>query len=118
MMLSVSMDASSDISALERRGIDLTRVLAWTGTETAKPSLNGALAARGIEAMFGTLGSPASSWDGRFARDGRDRYAEFAKTGLQLIATDRPTDAARDLDDNDGVAGVGSKRCLTSPSSR
>ena len=62
--------------------------------------------------MFGTLGSPASSWDGRFARDGRERYAEFAKTGLQLIATDRAAEAFRDLDVNDGVAGIGSKRCL------
>ncbi|MBK9242224.1 MAG: glycerophosphodiester phosphodiesterase family protein [Acidobacteria bacterium] len=111
MMLSVSMDEPRDISALERRGIDLTRVLAWTGTEAPNPSLNGALAARGIEAMFGTLGSPTSSWDGRFARDRRDRYAEFAKTGLQLIATDRPTEAARDLDANDGVSGIGAMRC-------
>ena len=111
MMLSVSMDAPGDINTLERRGINLTRVLAWTGTETTDPSLNRALAARGIEAMFGTLGSRASSWDGRFARDRRDRYAEFAKTGLQLIATDRPADAARDLDANDGVEGIGAKRC-------
>lgn len=113
MMLSVSMDEPRDINALERRGIDLTRVLAWTGTETANPSLNRALAARGIEAMFGTLGSPASSWDGRFARNGQDRYGEFAKMGLQLIATDRPTEAARDLDANDGVPGIGAMACLT-----
>lgn len=111
MMLSVSMDDPRDITTLERRGIDLTRVLAWTGTEKPNPSLNRALAARGIEAMFGTLGSPASSWDGRFARDRRERYAEFAKTGLQLIATDRTTEAARDLDANDGVSGNGAMRC-------
>jgi glycerophosphoryl diester phosphodiesterase len=37
MMLSVSMDEARDINALERRGIDLTRVLAWTGTETPRP---------------------------------------------------------------------------------
>ena len=61
-------------------------------------------------------GSPASSWDGRFAREGRDRYAEFAKTGLQLIATDRPAETARDLDANDGVPGVGAMRCLTAGS--
>jgi hypothetical protein len=34
-----------------------------------------------------------------------------AKPGLRLIATDRPTDAARDLDANDGVSGVGAIRC-------
>ncbi len=118
MMLSVSMDEPRDINLLERRGIDLTRVLAWTGTETLNPSLNRALAARGIEAIFGTLGSPTSSWDGRFARDGRERYGEFAKTGLQLIATDRPAEAARDLDANDGVSGIGAMRCLATPPAR
>lgn len=111
MMLSISMDDPGDISVLERRGIDLTRVLAWTGIETASPTLNRALAARGIEAMFGTLGPAGTSWDGRFVREGRDRYAEFAKTGLQLIATDRPTEAARDLDANDGVPGIGASGC-------
>lgn len=113
MMLSVSVDEVRDIASLERRGVNLSRVLAWTGTEAANKTLNRALAARGIEAMFGTLGSPASSWDGRFARDGRDRYAEFAKTGLQVIATDRPAEAARDLDANDGVPGIGATACLT-----
>jgi hypothetical protein len=35
-----------------------------------------------------------------------------------VIATDRPIEAARDLDDNDGVSGVGAMRCLTNPASR
>jgi glycerophosphoryl diester phosphodiesterase len=111
MMLSISMDDAGDIGALERRGIDLTRVLAWTGIEAINHSLNRALAARGVEAMFGTLGPAGTSWDGRFVRERRDRYAEFAKAGLQLIATDRPTEAARDLDAGDGVPGLGASRC-------
>ena len=111
MMLSVSIDAPDDINALERRGVNLTRVLAWTGTDNVNSSLNRALASRGIEAMFGTLGSGSSSWDNRFARDRRDRYAELAKTGLQLIASDRPIEATRDLDANDGVDGIASRRC-------
>ncbi len=112
MMLSVSVDEPREIGVLERRGIKLSRVLAWTGTDNVNPTLNRALAGRGIEAMFGTLGSPASSWDGRFTRSGRDGYAELAKAGLQLIATARPIDAARDLDANDGVPGAGALRCL------
>lgn len=118
MMLSISMDDAGDIATLERRGVDLTRVLAWTGIETVNPTLNRALAARRIEAMFGTLGSAETSWDGRFVREGRDRYAEFAKTGLQLIATDRPTEAARDLDANDGVPGLAAMRCTANRLSR
>lgn len=114
MMLSVSIDDPGDLTRLERRGVDLTRVLAWTGTEEPSAALNIALAHRGVEAMFGTLGNPNYSWDGRFAREG-DEYAAFAETGLALIATDRPVEAARDLDANDGVDGVGALQCAVSP---
>jgi len=64
-----------------------------------------------VEAMFGTLGNPERSWDGRFAREGQDQYAAFAETGLQLIATDRPIEASRDLDANDGVDGFAAMQC-------
>jgi len=109
MMLSVSIDDASDIATLERRGIDLTRVLAWTGIEEPNPALNIALAQRGMEPMFGTLGGE-NSWDNRFAREGQEQYAAFADTGLTLISTDRPVEAARDLDANDG--GVAAMQCL------
>lgn len=113
MMLSVSINAVAELEALQARKVDLTRVLAWTGTTTVNAELNRALAARGVEAMFGTLGNPERSWDGRFAREGRERYAEFAKSGLQLISTDRTIEAARHLDANDGVEGHGAAMCLT-----
>ncbi len=111
MMLSVSIEDIAELDALEERGVKLTRVLAWTGVETVNAELNRALAARGVEAMFGTLGNPNRSWDGRFARDGRERYAEFAKGGLQLISTDRTIEAARDLDANDGADGIAALGC-------
>jgi glycerophosphoryl diester phosphodiesterase len=111
LVLSVSIDEASDLGALERRGIDLTKVLAWTGTDEPNSALNIALAQRGVEAMFGTLGNPERSWDGRFARESQDQYAAFAETGLQLIATDRPIEASRDLDANDGVDGLAAMQC-------
>jgi len=113
MMLSVSIEDAAGLEALEARKVDLTRVLAWTGTTTVNAELNRALATRGVEAMFGTLGNPDRSWDGLFAREGRERYAEFAKSGLQLISTDRTIDAARDLDAHDGVEGHAATLCLT-----
>ena len=111
MMLSVSIDEPSDLDALAARGLDLTRVLAWTGTEEPNAALNVALAQRGVEAMFGTLGNPEHSWDGRFAREHRYQYAAFAETGLSVIATDRPIEASRDLDTNDGAEGNGALQC-------
>jgi glycerophosphoryl diester phosphodiesterase len=112
MMLSVSIDDVSDLDALESRGIDLTRVLAWTGTGEPNAALNVALAQRGVETIFGTLGNPEHSWDGRFAREGREQYAAFADTGLTMIATDRPAAAIHDIDANDGEEGYAALQCL------
>lgn len=111
IMISVSIDAAADLDALVARGVDLTRVLASTGIEEPNVALNGALARRGVEAMFGTLGNPARSWDGRFVREGRDQYAKLAATGLALISSDRPIEAVRDLDAQDGIEGYAALRC-------
>ncbi len=111
MMLSVSIEAASDLDALQARGIDLTKVLAWTGTDEPNSELNIALNAQGVEAMFGTLGG-RDSWDNRFEREGREQYAAFAETGLQLISTDRVAAASRDLDAADGVDGIGAMQCV------
>jgi glycerophosphoryl diester phosphodiesterase len=112
MMVSVSIDSLDALTELERAGVDLTRVLAWTGTAEPDAALTRALAARGIESMFGTLGNPARSWDGRFARAGAG-YATLADTnGLHLMASDRPVAAARELDAHDGVPGHALTACL------
>lgn len=110
IMISVSIDVVSDLDALVARGVDLARVLAWTGLEEPNTALNVALARRGVEAMFGTLGPPAQSWDGRFVREGVDQYARLAATGLALIASDRPLEAVSDLDARDGVEGYAALR--------
>ena len=99
---------------LRHAEFDLTRVLAWTGAQEPNAALNVALAQRNVEAMFGTLGNPERSWDGRFAREGREQYAAFADTGLAVIATNRPSEAARDLDAHDGVDGYGARQCVSS----
>jgi glycerophosphoryl diester phosphodiesterase len=111
MMLSISIDDAGDLDTLVRRGIDLTRMLAWTGTEEPNSALNAALNQRGVEAIFGTLGHPQHSWDGRFEREGREQYAALADTGLEIIATDRPAEASRDLDAHDNADGLASLRC-------
>ena len=111
VMISVSIDAVADLDALAARGVDLTRVLAWTGVEEPNAALNTALARRGVEALFGTVGNPERSWDGRFAREGRDQYARLAATGLALVSSNRPIEAVRDLDAQDGAEGYAALRC-------
>lgn len=110
LMISVSMYDEGDLRRLAGKTMDFTRVLAWTGTREPNAALNAALAQRGVESIFGTLGPPSESWDGRFARDRADQYAAFAETGLEVIATDRPIAAQRDLDAADGE-GYAPLRC-------
>lgn len=110
LMISTTIESEADLSALQNARVDLSRILAWTGTEEPNSALNAALAERGIEVLFGTLGG-RGSWDNRFAASGDDRYAEFAEAGIHVIATDRPAAAARDLDAADGVDGFGAMLC-------
>ena len=69
--------------------------------------MNVALAQRGVEIAYG-----AFDWDERFAAEG-EQYAAFAETGLQIIGTDRPMQAARDLDAHDGEEGLAALQCAT-----
>jgi glycerophosphoryl diester phosphodiesterase len=111
LMIVSDMSAISDLDDLVRRGADVAHLLAWTGIEEPNAALNAGLAARGVEVSFGTLGG-RDSWDARFAREHRERYAAFAGIGLQIVSTDRPAEAARDLDVNDGADGHGVLQCV------
>lgn len=107
-MIYTTIEDEGDLADLDASRIDPTRIIAWTGTDEPDSALNVELAQRGIEVRFGTLGG-GGSWDARFERSGDDQYAEFAETGLQMIATNRPAEAVRDLDAN----GFGGAQCAT-----
>ena len=109
-MIYTTIESETDLDTLERRGVNLANIVAWTGADEPNSALNVALAQRGVEARFGTLGG-RDSWDARFVRDGQDQYAAFAETGVSIIATDRPAEASRDLDANDGVDGIAAMQC-------
>jgi len=110
-MLFVTIRGTRDLDDLVRRGVDLRRVVAWTGTDEPNAALNVALNQRGVEVEFGTLGG-RRSWDERFAEQQREQYAAFADTGLQLISTGRPAEALRDLDAHDNAQGYGAIQCV------
>ena len=111
LMIATTIEGEADLRDLQNARMDLTHIIAWTGIEEPNSALNIALAQAGIEAAFGTVGG-RELWDARFTRDGREQYAAFAETGLALIATDRPFEAARDLDANDGADGIGALQCV------
>jgi glycerophosphoryl diester phosphodiesterase len=111
LMISAPIDGAADLDRLREAHVDLTRVLAWTGTAEPNSALNVALARRAVEVIFGTVGPAQTSWDARFAREGDQGYAAFAETGLEVIVTDRPEAAYRALDQWDGE-GWAPGRCL------
>lgn len=108
----VTIASTRDLDALRRRGVDLSHVVAWTGTGEPNSELNAALAQRGVEVEFGTFGG-GGSWDARFAREHHEQYAAFAETGVQVLATGRPGEAAHDLDSNDGHTGYDAMQCVS-----
>lgn len=98
MLLSVSIDAPGDVAALKAAGIPEDRMVAFTGTRLPRPELYGELDKADIEVIFGTLGRPPRSLDAVIARLGMDeRYAELGREGVDILATDRPREAAAAL---------------------
>lgn len=98
MLLSVSIDEPGDVAALAAAGIPEERMVAFTGTRLPRPELYSELDKADIEVIFGTLGRPPRSIDAVIARLGMDeRYAELGKEGVDILATDRPREAAAAL---------------------
>lgn len=98
MLLSVWITDLGDIATLKAAGIPEERMVAFTGTRLPRPELYRELDIQNIEVIFGTLGSPPRSIDAVIDRLGMDeRYAELGKEGVDILATDRPREAAAAL---------------------
>ena len=111
VMISATVERSADLDALRDAGVRLDRVLAWTGNDAPDPELWDALDAAGVEVIFGTLGGRDSLDERIAARGDDDAYADLARRGADVIATDRPLEAAAALRAN-GVQTDASV-CLT-----
>jgi glycerophosphoryl diester phosphodiesterase len=97
-MIYTTISNVRELDTLDRRGVDLTRIVAWVGTDAPPASLVEALAARGVETRFGMFG------------EGRD-YADAARAHAQIVAVDDATEAVRDLDAADGAEGQAALQC-------
>jgi glycerophosphoryl diester phosphodiesterase len=117
LMISAPAESVPVLEALSSTQVDLSRILAWTGTREPNSALNVELSQKGVEVLFGTLGDTPASWDNRFAREGDVGYTALADTGIHLIASDRPLEAMRAIDDADGP-DVPANACLTARAMR
>jgi len=98
-MISTTISNARELDTLDRRGVDLTRIVAWTGTDAPAASLVEALAARGVETRFGMFG------------EGRN-YADAMRANAQIVAVDDAEEAVRDLDAADGEEGQAALQCV------
>lgn len=96
-MISLSLDAGSELNRAVAAGIPADRLIGFTGTEDVRPRLFSILSDRDVEVIFGTLGG-SRSIDREIARTGDNaRYATIAGQGVDIIATDRPAAAHKAL---------------------
>lgn len=105
-MIYTTISNVRELDTLDRRGVDLTRIVAWIGTDTPAAALVSALAERGVETRFGMFG------------EGRD-YAAAARAHAQIVAVEDAGEAFRDLDAADTEEGLAALQCAAqSPTGR
>jgi glycerophosphoryl diester phosphodiesterase len=91
-----------DLDTLERRGVDLRRIVAWLGTQELDATLVEALEARGVEGRWG-----------RFDRNAD--FAAAAEAGIEGVAVNDAAAAFRAIDAADGEDGYAALQCVSAP---
>jgi glycerophosphoryl diester phosphodiesterase len=99
LMITASVRDAKQLDDLAARGVRLDRLVAWTGTDGPDPALWSALAERGVEVAFGTLGPRGERLDDVYWED-RDasEYQTLADQGATFIVTDVSDRVARQLE--------------------
>jgi glycerophosphoryl diester phosphodiesterase len=93
-------DSIADLEGLTSRGVAEGQLVVWSGVlQRAKPRFWDSLGERDISTSGGTLGR----MDDRAEGGAAGVYAELQRAGLDIIATDRPVEAAREI----GIKDVG-----------
>jgi len=90
LMLSITIRNEEEIQRFEETGIPWTRVIAFTGVAERPQEFNKALHEKGVFTILGVLGNLDRSAIAR----GDEIYAGFVQKGADILATDRPIEAA------------------------
>ena len=98
LMINVTIKSVEQLDQLIARGVKPERLLAWTGIKDPQPELWKALAARGVESIFGTNGPPDTSLDNRYWQDGNGaEFNKLATDGLHILVTGLSDKTTRQL---------------------
>lgn len=90
LMLSVTIRNEEEIQRLEESGIPWNRVIAFTGIAERTSEFNRTLHEKGVFTILGVLGNLDKSAEAR----GDELYTTFVQNGADILATDRPIEAA------------------------
>jgi glycerophosphoryl diester phosphodiesterase len=102
LMMTAGAKGSRDIGRLESRGVDRTRLVAWTGTSSPDYAAWARDIQEGVEPAFGTLGRKGERLDDQYWADGdASEYQDLVDNGLVLLATDEPYRVAAALKSDD-----------------
>ncbi|GGF40352.1 glycerophosphodiester phosphodiesterase family protein [Echinicola rosea] len=91
LMLSVTLRNEAEWDRFLATGIPKENVLAFTGVSERNSKFNEKLHEQGVCTILGTLGN----LDQSAAARGDHLYSEFVKNGADILATDRPIEAAK-----------------------
>lgn len=100
-MIYTTIERTADIATLRRRGVDLSRIVAWVGTASPDASLIAALNEAGVEARLGVFGSRRAG-----------AFQAAAREGVSIVAVDDVELAIDEIDAADGVEGYAALQCL------
>ena len=89
-LISVSLTRDQTLKAISATGIPKERIVVWAGFRQLDEDRIMSIVEEGFYVTFGTLGF-GNSYDDRFAAAGDNAaYADVARLGVDMIATDRP----------------------------
>ncbi|UJP66423.1 glycerophosphodiester phosphodiesterase family protein [Mongoliitalea daihaiensis] len=94
LMLSVSIRNEEELARFQASGIPVNRWIAFTGTSERSAAFNQQLHELGVFTILGTLGNLDRSAIAR----GDQLYVGFVQNGADILATDRPIEAAKAIE--------------------
>jgi glycerophosphoryl diester phosphodiesterase len=93
LMLSVTIRNEEEIQRFEETGVPWENVIAFTGLSERTREFNQRLHERGVFTILGVLGNLDKMAEAR----GDEIYVKFVQNGADILATDRPIEAAKAL---------------------
>ncbi|KEO74351.1 glycerophosphodiester phosphodiesterase family protein [Anditalea andensis] len=95
LMLSIVIRNSEEIERLEATGIPWSNVIAFTGLSERSPEFNERLHQKGVFTILGVMGN----LDKKAIARGDQVYLELVKSGADILATDRPIEVGKILNE-------------------